>query len=109
MDLELAAVFAALDSARNLPSDVFLAVNVSPQTVTTTRFSRLLDSTGWTGSLAVELTEHAIVEDVLEPGISVVEKPFTSAELLRKIRALLPAPADTGADLLATGAPKRSG
>jgi signal transduction histidine kinase len=29
---------------------------------------------------------------VLEPGISVVEKPFTSADLLRKVRELLPSP-----------------
>jgi EAL domain-containing protein (putative c-di-GMP-specific phosphodiesterase class I) len=63
IDLELAAVFAALDSARPLPSGVFLAVNVSPQTVTNPRFSKLLDSNCSAGSLVVELTEHAVVED----------------------------------------------
>jgi EAL domain-containing protein (putative c-di-GMP-specific phosphodiesterase class I)/ActR/RegA family two-component response regulator len=63
IDLELAAVFAAFDSARPLPPGVFLAVNVSPQTVTNSRFSELLVSKCCAESLVVELTEHAVVED----------------------------------------------
>jgi EAL domain-containing protein (putative c-di-GMP-specific phosphodiesterase class I)/AmiR/NasT family two-component response regulator len=63
MELELAAVSAALDTARPFPSDAFLAVNVAPQTVTSARFSQLLVAAGWAESLVVELTEHAVVED----------------------------------------------
>ena len=46
---------------------------------------------------------------VLEPGISVVEKPFTSAELLRKVRELLPPPAQAAPDLVTTGISDRPG
>lgn len=63
IELELAVVSAALDSARPLPPGVFLAVNVSPQTITTSRFSELLVSRRCAESLVVEITEHAIVED----------------------------------------------
>jgi EAL domain-containing protein (putative c-di-GMP-specific phosphodiesterase class I)/DNA-binding NarL/FixJ family response regulator len=63
LELELAAVSAALDAAGTLPPGVFLAVNVAPQTVTSARFSQLLGTVGWAESLVVELTEHAVVED----------------------------------------------
>ncbi|HUC36905.1 MAG TPA: EAL domain-containing protein [Acidimicrobiales bacterium] len=62
-ELELAAVHEALDSARPLPPDVFVAVNVSPRAATTSRLSELLASENRAASLVVELTEHAVVED----------------------------------------------
>lgn len=63
VELELAAVLMALDSARHLPHGVFLAVNVSPQAATNSRLSELFASQDCIGSLVVELTEHAAVED----------------------------------------------
>jgi two-component system, cell cycle sensor histidine kinase and response regulator CckA len=46
---------------------------------------------------------------VLEPGITVVEKPFTSAELLRKVRELLTGAPDPDPDLLPAGGSTRAG
>src|SRR5271156_247442 len=63
LDLELAAVSMALEGARLRPSDVFLAVNVSPEAATSPRFFELLNSQDGTEALVVELTEHAVVED----------------------------------------------
>ena len=40
---------------------------------------------------------------VLDPGISVVEKPFTSADLISKVLELLPTASDPDSDLLTTG------
>jgi EAL domain-containing protein (putative c-di-GMP-specific phosphodiesterase class I)/CheY-like chemotaxis protein len=60
LDLELAAVLMALDSAQRLP-DVIVALNVSPLAV---RSSRLRDALLQSDrSLVIELTEHAVVED----------------------------------------------
>jgi EAL domain-containing protein (putative c-di-GMP-specific phosphodiesterase class I)/ActR/RegA family two-component response regulator len=62
LDLELAVVQAALDTARGREPDVFLTVNVSPQTAVSDRFPQLL-AHDFPGSLVIELTEHAVVED----------------------------------------------
>jgi signal transduction histidine kinase/CheY-like chemotaxis protein len=46
---------------------------------------------------------------VLEPGISVIEKPFTSADLTSKIHELLSSPSEPDFSLLATGGSNHSG
>jgi EAL domain-containing protein (putative c-di-GMP-specific phosphodiesterase class I)/AmiR/NasT family two-component response regulator len=61
MDLELAAVQMALDSARRLP-EVFVAVNVSPMAVLSSRLRDALSNHS-DRPLVIELTEHAVVED----------------------------------------------
>ncbi|MGH9030009.1 MAG: EAL domain-containing response regulator [Acidimicrobiales bacterium] len=62
-DLEFAAAAMALESSGDLPPHVFLAVNVSPQAVTTPRFSEFVAARGDARGFVVELTEHAVVED----------------------------------------------
>jgi EAL domain-containing protein (putative c-di-GMP-specific phosphodiesterase class I)/AmiR/NasT family two-component response regulator len=61
LDLELAAVMMALESAQRLP-DVFVALNVSPLAVRSGRIREVLLQ-HCDRSLVVELTEHAVVED----------------------------------------------
>ncbi|HUC35830.1 MAG TPA: EAL domain-containing protein [Acidimicrobiales bacterium] len=63
IELELAAVSAALEASPRMPPGLFLAVNVSPATAAHGRFRELLASVEGAGSLVVELTEHAVVED----------------------------------------------
>jgi EAL domain-containing protein (putative c-di-GMP-specific phosphodiesterase class I)/DNA-binding NarL/FixJ family response regulator len=61
-ELELAAVRAALVGLPDLPEHVFLAVNVSPSTLCTAAFLRLI--AGSDGPrLVVEITEHARIDD----------------------------------------------
>ena len=61
-DLELAAARAALKGLPDLPKHVFLAVNVSPATLCTPAFLRLI--AGSDGArLVVEITEHARIDD----------------------------------------------
>jgi EAL domain-containing protein (putative c-di-GMP-specific phosphodiesterase class I) len=61
VELELAAVGAALVALSRLPLDTFLSVNVSPATAVAPAFAALLAR--WTGRrLVVELTEHTRVE-----------------------------------------------
>ena len=61
-ELELAAVRAALVGLPDLPEHVFLAVNVSPSTLCTAAFLRLV--AGSDGPrLVVEITEHARIDD----------------------------------------------
>ncbi|GEN80306.1 EAL domain-containing protein [Actinotalea fermentans] len=61
-DLEIAAIEKAADGARDLPRHVSLAVNASPATLADPRLHAILaghpDRT-----FAVEITEHAVVED----------------------------------------------
>jgi EAL domain-containing protein (putative c-di-GMP-specific phosphodiesterase class I)/AmiR/NasT family two-component response regulator len=61
LDLELAAILMALDSARALP-DVILALNVSPTAVRSRQLREALLQYD-DRLLVVELTEHAVVED----------------------------------------------
>jgi EAL domain-containing protein (putative c-di-GMP-specific phosphodiesterase class I) len=61
-DLELAAVRAALKGLPELPEHVFLAINVSPATLCTPAFLRLV--AGHDGArLVIEITEHARIDD----------------------------------------------
>jgi EAL domain-containing protein (putative c-di-GMP-specific phosphodiesterase class I)/DNA-binding NarL/FixJ family response regulator len=62
LDLELAAVAAALPALDTLAADEFLAVNVSPAVLESPRFQQLLPA-GSHLRLLVEVTEHAQVED----------------------------------------------
>lgn len=62
VDLELAALRAALPSLRSLPEEAFLAVNLSPGVLTAAPVRAELASTPLE-RLVVETTEHAPVED----------------------------------------------
>lgn len=72
VDLELAAIRAALRGLQHLPSDLYLAINVSPDTLLSGGVARLLEEVP-VGRLVLEVTEHAIIRDfvrfreVLEP------------------------------------------
>ena len=61
-DLEVAAAAQALEALDDLPDDVFLAVNVSPETALSTRLHELLAAAPH-GRVVLELTEHTRVED----------------------------------------------
>jgi EAL domain-containing protein (putative c-di-GMP-specific phosphodiesterase class I) len=61
-DLELAAVHSALRALPHLPGDLYLAVNVSPETVVSEKLARLLADVP-PGRLVLEITEHAIIQD----------------------------------------------
>jgi EAL domain-containing protein (putative c-di-GMP-specific phosphodiesterase class I)/DNA-binding NarL/FixJ family response regulator len=61
-ELELASVRVALTALPDLPEHVFLSVNVSPGTLATSGFLRLIaDSDG--ARVVVEITEHARIND----------------------------------------------
>jgi EAL domain-containing protein (putative c-di-GMP-specific phosphodiesterase class I) len=60
-ELELAAIRAALKRLDDFPSDVKLAINVSPTTALDPRFSSLLNDVA--DRLVIEITEHAQVDD----------------------------------------------
>jgi EAL domain-containing protein (putative c-di-GMP-specific phosphodiesterase class I) len=60
-ELELAAIEAALERLGEFPSDVTLAINVSPSTAIDPRFSMLLHDVA--DRLVIEITEHAQVDD----------------------------------------------
>jgi EAL domain-containing protein (putative c-di-GMP-specific phosphodiesterase class I)/DNA-binding NarL/FixJ family response regulator len=61
-DLELAAVRAALVGLPELPAHLFLAINVSPSTLCTAAFLRLIARSDGP-RLVVEITEHARIDD----------------------------------------------
>jgi EAL domain-containing protein (putative c-di-GMP-specific phosphodiesterase class I) len=61
MELELAAVSAALAELDSVPRGVFLAVNVSPPTVCSVRLHELISKAP--DRVVVEVTEHAPVDD----------------------------------------------
>jgi EAL domain-containing protein (putative c-di-GMP-specific phosphodiesterase class I)/CheY-like chemotaxis protein len=61
-ELEVAAVTAALAELPQLPAEVYLAVNVSPATLSSARFRKLLSRTD-AERVVVEITEHVPVED----------------------------------------------
>ncbi len=61
-ELELAAMRNAMKLLSELPNDAYLSVNLSPETVQTGGFDKLLE--GFPGErLVVEITEHAAVEE----------------------------------------------
>ena len=60
-ELEMATIASVLDQAGRLPSDNWISVNVSPNTICDDRFRRQLE--GYTGLLVLELTEHDRVDD----------------------------------------------
>jgi EAL domain-containing protein (putative c-di-GMP-specific phosphodiesterase class I) len=62
VDLELAAVSAALEQLDQLPAGLFLAVNVSAETLVSRRLHDLL-ATVPGQQVVLELTEHSPVED----------------------------------------------
>jgi EAL domain-containing protein (putative c-di-GMP-specific phosphodiesterase class I) len=62
LELELAALRAALRQTAFLPSDLYVAVNLSPQVAVSAPFRELLPSLP-ARLLVVEITEHAAVED----------------------------------------------
>ena len=61
-ELELAAARAALDALPALPDHVFLSVNVSPATLATPAFLRLISGSDG-ARVVVEITEHARITD----------------------------------------------
>ncbi|WP_199424370.1 EAL domain-containing protein [Actinotalea solisilvae] len=68
-ELEILAVEAALEGARDLPPEIELSVNASPATLADERLHALLAAAG--RPLVMEITEHAVVEDypVLEGSV----------------------------------------
>ncbi|GLY93764.1 hypothetical protein Acsp02_10200 [Actinoplanes sp. NBRC 103695] len=62
--LELHAIGVACAQLATLPADIYLSVNVSPQTMSTPRFTTLLADLGADAHrIVVEVTEHAAVTD----------------------------------------------
>lgn len=61
-ELELAAVAAALHQLHQLPSEAFLAVNVSPDTAVSDQLRQLLEEVA-PARVVLELTEHTRVDD----------------------------------------------
>lgn len=61
-ELELAAARAALEGLPGLPSSVYLSINVSPQTLTSAPFRKLVSKAA-AERVVVEITEHAPVDD----------------------------------------------
>ena len=62
VDLELTAVRAALRGLQQLPSNLYLAINLSPDTLLSGRVTRLLEEVPC-GRLVLEVTEHAVIRD----------------------------------------------
>jgi EAL domain-containing protein (putative c-di-GMP-specific phosphodiesterase class I)/DNA-binding NarL/FixJ family response regulator len=61
-ELELAAVRVALTALPDLPEHIFLSVNVSPSTLATAGFLRLIAGSD-SARVVVEITEHARIND----------------------------------------------
>ncbi|MDQ3945166.1 MAG: EAL domain-containing protein [Actinomycetota bacterium] len=62
VDLELLAISRALDQLDQLPAEVYLAFNTSPETVLSDDFTAVLEAAPLE-RLVVEVTEHAAVAD----------------------------------------------
>jgi EAL domain-containing protein (putative c-di-GMP-specific phosphodiesterase class I) len=62
-DLEVAALYTAFDTAGELRSDRFLAVNVSPSVAETPAFLEAVAHNFDPARLVIEITEHAPVDD----------------------------------------------
>jgi len=65
IDLERATLQAALDAARDLPAEVYLTLNMSPDFLISGEPAGLLD--GVARALVIEVTEHEVIEDY--PGL----------------------------------------
>lgn len=79
MELELAAIAAAITSARALPVDVMLSLNASPATVASPRLHDLL-AVQWARPATVELTEHTSIGDY--PDLAAHLAPLRAAGVL---------------------------
>jgi EAL domain-containing protein (putative c-di-GMP-specific phosphodiesterase class I) len=73
-ELELAAVKSALEHLDNLPEDVYLSLNVSPDTAMTQEFATLIE--GGTERIVIEVTEHAAIGDYPQFNSSVARLRF---------------------------------
>jgi EAL domain-containing protein (putative c-di-GMP-specific phosphodiesterase class I) len=73
-ELELAAVKSALEHLDSLPADVYLSVNVSPDTAVTPEFAALIE--GGTERIVIEVTEHAAIADYPQFNSSVARLRF---------------------------------
>ncbi|MBI4259855.1 MAG: EAL domain-containing protein, partial [Actinobacteria bacterium] len=62
VELEIAAIRAAMAHLDRLPPDTYLSVNLSPDTMQSHRYLEVLDATD-ASRIVVEVTEHAAVED----------------------------------------------
>jgi EAL domain-containing protein (putative c-di-GMP-specific phosphodiesterase class I)/AmiR/NasT family two-component response regulator len=62
LELEIAAVRAALKALPSLPAPLYLAINVSPTTVASPEFRCLLEQSDG-ARIIVEVTEHAPIDD----------------------------------------------
>jgi EAL domain-containing protein (putative c-di-GMP-specific phosphodiesterase class I)/CheY-like chemotaxis protein len=62
VDLELAAIRAALGHIEELPADAFLSINLSPATAMSERFMDTILTTP-ADRVVIEITEHAQVDD----------------------------------------------
>jgi EAL domain-containing protein (putative c-di-GMP-specific phosphodiesterase class I) len=60
--LELAAIRMALADLPSFPEEIYLALNMSPETVLSSEFPGVLDGMP-AGRIVLELTEHAYVDD----------------------------------------------
>lgn len=65
VELEVAAVRAALDSFDGMPGDAYVSVNVSPEAMTSSTFFQAITGKA-EDRLVVEVTEHARVESYAE-------------------------------------------
>jgi EAL domain-containing protein (putative c-di-GMP-specific phosphodiesterase class I)/putative methionine-R-sulfoxide reductase with GAF domain len=63
IELECAAVRAALSYGDRLPADCYLAVNIGPQAIASREICPLLDAAFDSARVVVELTEHFQVDD----------------------------------------------
>jgi EAL domain-containing protein (putative c-di-GMP-specific phosphodiesterase class I)/GAF domain-containing protein len=62
LDLELAAITAALGQLHRIPDNVYLSLNASPSAIQSPRLSELFDDID-AKRIVIEITEHAHVED----------------------------------------------
>jgi EAL domain-containing protein (putative c-di-GMP-specific phosphodiesterase class I)/FixJ family two-component response regulator len=62
LELEIAAVAAALDQFDQLPPEAFLAVNISPEAATSPQLAAVLQAVP-PGRVVLELTEHTRIDD----------------------------------------------
>jgi EAL domain-containing protein (putative c-di-GMP-specific phosphodiesterase class I) len=65
IDLELAAVRAAVRGLKHLPPEVYLAINVSPEVLLSGRLTSIMEEIP-PGRIVLEVTEHAIIRDFVE-------------------------------------------
>ena len=63
-DLELLAVETALLAGKQLPPDIYLSINLSPETLLTGRLDDVLAGSGWQPDRVVlEVTEHVSIDN----------------------------------------------